>query len=320
MNNKKAPKQLNICIPAFSTESRTDDIQENGLNKQTVHELLDVIKSTIDQLNRAGFELEKDFKNRITEKVFTNIEYFDCGHKKDPWLIIKFSAFSKNFHDGEFHSDTQAIKLKRENKIGTSNCYFAIYPIMKNANSLLERNFLIFFYEDPTKDDDFIGNCKSVIEKIIPLKLRNIKPKKALEEINSEVADDLIITFSSWEPSEEDELSSFNEYKIGKGKKITRQTVQCRNVPGNLIERFAESIHGFIGKNSRYSIKTTNNNKVINLDYERGETEKVKEAAMSMFNYKTECSHKDLESGNIFQKDYVESKIKAVISTFLRPQ
>ncbi len=133
-------------------------------------------------------------EKKTYERVIKGIDYEETIIGDRPALLIKTTAYNTNYIDG-FYEERSKVPLTKDSKIGSDNNFMLMYPHISGlTQNQYKYYWIVLLYEDPNKVfNELSGTAKAVLNKVLNIKIENIKLKKLINEIiTKKVAPELI--------------------------------------------------------------------------------------------------------------------------------
>ncbi|UVD79375.1 hypothetical protein NWE55_14780 [Myroides albus] len=303
-----------IKVPIFSSEIK--DRTEGGLFEfNNYNSLIDYIKSKIDKFNESKKVVTQSKSSKVKEMQISKIEYFDSEFEKVPTLLLKVTAYNTNLLDGFVEIDEKK-ELKSTDKVGSDTNFMLIYPcIFGPSTDKFSYQFKFFVYDDPTKDShEIISICKLVSNKILDIKIRNLKLDNILKELHEDkILENVEIHLSSQYEEADDPDIKMKKYLVkSKVSKITKNNY--KDIPS---EKFENLLNQTDGSFIRRTFKLVKNKREIKITQEyKSDLNKLSNSIEEIFNSQYELNQEDLK--NIFEKGFVLKNLELALRDFYK--
>lgn len=301
-----------IKVPIFSSEMIEN--QKGMFEEADYSSMIRFIKDKIDKFNQNKPIIKKSKFNKVKETQIANIEYFDFDFESIPTLLIKITAFNTNLIDGFVEIDTK-IKFQKNHKLGSETNFVLIYPsIYGDDSSTFKYQWKFFIYDDPTKEtNEILSIAKLVCNKILDIKIRNLKLESILKEINEyKILENIEVQLSSfYEDSEENDIILRN-YVINSKISKSRKT-KYENIPSEKFETLLADKDNF----NRRIIKLIKNNRELRITEERKQDlNKFSQTIEEIFN--TQITFDESDITKMFDNDFVIKNLNSVLKEFIK--
>jgi len=301
-----------IKVPIFSSEIIEN--QKGMFDEPNYHSMIKFLKDKIDKFNQNKPIIRKSKYNKVKETQIDSIAYFDFDFESIPTLLIRITAFNTNLIDGFVEIDTK-INLKKSHKLGSETNFVLIYPSIFGDNSnTFKYQWKFFIYDDPTKETyEIISVAKLVCNKILDIKIRNLKLESILKEIREhKILENIEVQLSSYyENSEENDILLKNyviNSKISKSRKS-----KYENIPSDKFENLLAEKDNF----NRRVIKLIKNNRELRITEERkNDLNKFSQTIEEIFN--TQIKFDDLDINRMFDNEFVVKNLNSVLTEFIK--
>lgn len=311
-------KTYSLKVPVYISDSVEDEkkiIEFDGF-ELSQKLLIDTVISRIQQYEENPISISKRKRNKTGTQNIEKVNYEEISLGNDICLLLNVTSFSTNIFDG-FVEKEKRIKLDRTDKLGSENHYFILYPHIFGVNKR-QFKWIILLYEDPNKENsEIVSAVKLVLKEILDIKPVNIKMRELMEKLSSkgvisELSMKLVaVTF------EDNEV----DYEIDNyltQTKITRiKEKKYRDVPAEEISSLIEDKS--LGEYKRRAIRILQGKQELKLEqeYKDENKERMTELAEEIFNFTTEVSSEEIETGQIYKKDFIIKKLQPVLENYL---
>ncbi|MCW2119933.1 hypothetical protein [Flavobacterium sp. 7A] len=301
-----------IKVPIFSSEMIEN---EKGMFEEANYlSMIKFIKDKIDKFNQHKPIIKKSKFNKVKETQIANIEYFDFDFESVPTLLLKITAFNTNLIDGFVEIDTK-INFKKNHKLGSETNFVLIYPsIYGDDSSSFKYQWKFFIYDDPTKETyEIISIAKLVCNKILYIKIRNLKLENIIKEIREEkILENMEVQLSSfYENSEENDII-LRKYVITSKISKSRKT-KYENIPSEKFEDLLAEKDDF----NRRIIKLIKNNRELRITEERkNDLNKFSQTIEEIFN--TQITFDNSNIIRMFENDFIVKNLNSVLTEFIK--
>ncbi|GAB3721944.1 hypothetical protein [Spirosoma lituiforme] len=303
-----------IKVPVYVSDIKSasdlfDTIDYNYLVKSIIR--------TIDEYNQSSKEIKYAKKKKTYERVVKGIDYEETIIGDRPALLIKTTAYNTNYIDG-FYEERNKVALTKDSKIGSDNNFMLMYPHISGLNQVQYKYYwIILLYEDPNKVfNELASTAKAVLNKVLNIKIENIKLKKVINDITiKKVAPELIIRLVTVDHDVDNEQPELKRYLIEAKNKIVIER-RYKNLP-------AEETISLLENRQDTRKKFQNIKRVIfgNQEYRytqssEGElNQRIKETVEEIYNSEIPISEKDLQD-NLYNHTFVIDKFKQVLTEY----
>ncbi|MET3035913.1 hypothetical protein ABXT08_07425 [Chryseobacterium sp. NRRL B-14859] len=304
-----------IKVPIFSSEIK--EIDEGGLfESNDYNSLINYVKNKINSFVETRNVVTQSRTNKVKEMQISNIEYFDSDFEGIPILLLKITAYNTNLLDG-FVETEEKRELKSTDKVGSDTNYMLVYPsIFGVTSSKFTYQFKFFVYDDPTKEShEIISICKLVSNKILEIKVRNLKLDNILKELKQdELLENVEIQLSSQTEETEDPEIKLKQYLVkSKVSKITKNNY--KNIP---TERFENLLNHSEGNFIKRTLKVIRNKREYKITQEKhkDDFDRLNNTVEEIFNSQYELNQEDLEK--MFDEEFIFKNLKFALTDFYK--
>lgn len=304
-----------IKVPIFSSEIK--HVDDGGLFESNNYKsLIDHVKKRIDTFNNENTVVTQDRTNKVKQMQISKIEYFDSEFEKIPILLLKITAYNTNLLDG-FVETEEKRELKSTDKVGSDTNYMIVYPrIFNYTTSKFTYQFKFFVYDDPTKEShEIISICKLVSNKILYIKVRNLKLGNILKELKEdEVIENIEVQLSSQTEDTEDSEIKLRQYLV-KSKVLKIIKNNYKNIP---IDRFESFVYKSEGNFIRRILKVFKNKTEYKITQERhkDDLQRLSNTVEEIFNSQYELNQEDI--GKLFDEDFILKNLRLALTDFYK--
>ncbi len=303
-----------IKVPIFSSEIK-DKIEGELFKFDNYKSLINYVKSKIDKFNESEIVLTQSRSNKVKEMQISKIEYFESAFEKVPTLLVKITAYNTNLLDGFVEIDEKK-ELKSTDKVGSDTNYMLIYPsIFGTTTEKFTYQFKFFVYDDPTKEShEIISICKLVTNRILEVKVRNLKLENILKELHEDkILKDIEIHLSSQSEETEDPEIKLKNYLVkSKVSKIIKNSY--KDIPTSKFENLIkDSTNSFL----RRTFKLFKNKREIRITQEyKSELNRLSNTIEEIFNSQYELNQDDLK--NLFETPFILKNLELALRDFYK--
>lgn len=310
----KKEKLYKIKIPVYSSELLE---KKKGLfNGHTYKDMIDFLDSELKLYAEKKPKLSRKIRNKVKEMEIQNIEKIESSIGGIPVRLIKISAYNTNLVDGYLETK-EKITFSKKDKIGSETNFMLLYPIIIGLNEEdYQYQWQILFYEDPTKDNrELVSICKTVLEKVFRIKVRNIKLDRVLKLLKEKkVISELSMQFNSQSNDENEVETNLRQYLVNAHlKKIKYENF--KDVPFDDIEKIISSTD-YTREYQKRVLKFFLKKKEFKLTNEYIEAKAtIKNTVEEIFNSEVTVSESEIET--LFETDFIIEKMSRVIQEYL---
>lgn len=304
-----------IKVPIFSSEIK--EIDDGGLfESNNYNSLIKFIKDKIEVFTLGRSIVKQSHTNKVKEMQISHIQYFDSTFEEIPILLLKITAYNTNLLDG-FIETEEKRKLKSTDKVGSETNYMLIFPSIQGVNtSKFTYQFKFFIYDDPTKEShEIISICKLVSNKILNIKVRNLKLDNILKELKEDdVIENVEIQLSSQTEENDDPEIKLKQYLVkSKVSKITKNNY--KNIP---VDKFENLLTQSSGNFIRRTLKVIKNRREFKITQEKhkSDLQKLNNTIEEIFNSQYELNQGELEQ--LFNIDFILKNLKLAVTDFYK--
>lgn len=185
-NNQEA--ELNkIKIPAYISEPVTSPVEVVHTYAEMVTNMVHIIDSYNNRDNE--HKIGSKLRGKSITKQIHHID-FDVYQDGDiPVILLRISEKKKGFTDLALEAaerENPSI-ISQEDALATQYNCAVLYPNIDNRGEEISNNWITFVYVDPGKTDkDVISTVKTTLQRVLKLKIKNVKSNAANEMIQRE--------------------------------------------------------------------------------------------------------------------------------------
>lgn len=311
----KKEKNFQLKIPVYTTEIIEDaEGLFGGATYQDMYSFIDnKTKEFVQNRPKILYENYNKTKKTVIKEIV--LKEHQLGATKG--FLVKALTYTTNLYDGYFEGD-EKINFKRDNKLGTDNNYFFIYPQIKG----LEKNkyqhyFIVLVYEDPHKNsDDILKICKLALNKIFKTPIRNIKLPTLLDELRLlSKAQEFQMKFTAIHFNDNDVELKCRDY-LTDGTLKRQKIEKYKNIPIPLVEEmiFNKNVNDY----DKVESKIINGKKEykITKDLLKEANDVINETAEKVFNATSVITENELDT-LLFDEDFIISKLAPILVNYL---
>jgi len=316
MNAPIEEKQLTIKIPVYVSElvETTNDI----FGPVTYQKMVSQIKDKIDKYNSFSEPIVISRKNKVSEKVIETIIPIEVEILDRKSLLIQYTSYTTNYNDGFFEKDSR-IKLTRDAKFGSTNHFMLLCPYIKNSAFTTTSHWIILIYEDPNKESaDIITTAKVLLNKVIQIKVKNIKLNSAIEAIKKAgVIENAIVRITTVDTDPDNDGTLFRTHLVG-----SRTTIISEKEYRNLPPESAIALIGIEGTMRNYyrAVKKLflSEKKEIKVTqvFKEENNNSITQTVEEIYNTKSIISEYELEN-SLYDSTFVLQKLTPVLIEYL---
>ena len=313
---KKVERDLSfeIKIPVYSSELIGE---EQGLFAgPSYHDMIRYVHNKISTFQENLPKISKNKRNKLMTTEVADIKYFDFTIGPVPVVLVQVSAYNTNLLDGYVETEKK-ITLQQDHKLGSDNNFFLLYPrILGLDPNTFQRQWLVFVYEDPNKENSqLVGTVKLVLKKIFDISTVNIKLSALLETLREiGTIQELNLKFTSMIHNENEIDVKLRPYLV-ESKLQKKRDEYFENVPFNETEEIiseSENDEEYQKKEIRFKV----GRREYKFTRERKEAEeKIKETVEEIFN--TRIAIKKADLNNLYKPEYIMEKMIPVVQSYL---
>ena len=311
-NRTSKAKSYQISLPLFVIPLKKEDKGLFGaLNEK---QMVETLKENLDTFPVT--ELPSRGKSKRTHITSLHLSIISIDDK--PELLVRASVFDSNLDDTYLNDGSNKSKISKSSKLGGEKYFILFYPKIEGQNS--EKyiyTWLQVVYEDPTHST---GVATAVAKKLVQSQIQtepfNVKLQSAIDDFKAlaycpEVQVRLVSVYHKGEC----EYPQFKEYLTD--VHVTEQSVYTF---ANMPQKDVESLLRDQTDNGEVVVhkKAIFGKKEYHVKRERyDERKQWRESVEQLFNSKHEVSQEEIESGRIFEDDFVIDVFNTVITNYL---
>ena len=305
-------KTYKIKIPVYTTSMLNKEV---GLFEDVTYD--EMLKFVKDKIEKYAFPLSSPTRNKTLMTVIKGIKVEEVALGSDKALLLQISAYDTNFYDGYFEG-AERITITKDNKIGKDSNYILFVPRIKGLTAeSYTCYFLMFVYEDPTKQNGEVSRlAKLMAREIIQVPVENIKLPVIMRELKEcKTIPELQIRYSSMYEAENDVDVKYVPYLLG--SKLEKKKVRdFKDMPFEVMSELLNDK----SDDEDYQIKKTSI-KVGKTEYRIKSyideaKEELQETAEKIFNFSIGITQAELDD-KIYDQDFIIEKLQAVLNNYL---
>ena len=278
-------------------------------------------KSMVENLkfNLDKFPITKlPSRGKLKETKIKSLQSSIIEIDKTPALLVRASVFDSNLADTYLSDGSNKSKLSKTSELGGENYFSLFYPKIEGQNSeQYIYTWLQVVYEDPTHQT---GVATAVAKKLVQSQIEtepyNVKLQSAIDDFKHiALCQEVNVELITVEHDNESEFPQFNQY-LTKSRVTKQSSYTFTNIP----EKDVESILRDNNETGYVSIskKAIFGNKEYHVKKRRfDDAQEWKESVEQLFNSTQEVTKDDVESGKIFETDFVIKVFEAALSDYL---
>lgn len=291
--------------------------EEKGLfgaiDKKTMVENL---KVQLEQFPKSELSNKGKVKTTHIDQIKSEIVYMD---DETPCLLVQASISDSNLEDTYLSGpDFDKSKLPKDGKLSGEKYFILFYPRIEGLDSnTYTYTWLQVVYEDPTHQTGVATKvAKKIARTLLNTETFNIKLQSAIEDFKKiRLFPEVEIELSSVEFKTSSEFSKYQQYLV-EAKETKQVKYSFKNMPNDIVEdifKDADS-HGYITTKARAIIAKKEYR--VKREYYQDNID-LKATFEQLYNYSYEVSKEDVDSGKIFNNDYLLERFSSVIKAYL---
>lgn len=309
---RKDKKSYQISLPLFVIPLKKED---KGLFGALDHrQMVETLKVALDKFPVTELPSRGKSKRTHITSVHTEIVSID----NTPSLLVRASVFDSNLDDTYLNEGENKSKIPKSSRLGGENYFILFYPKIEGQDS--EKyiyTWLQIVYEDPTHPT---GVATAVAKKLVQSQIHtepfNVKLQSAIDDFKAiAYCPEVQVRLVSVYHKSESDFPQFKEY-------LTDIQVRedCTYSFANMPQKEVVSLLRDNSENGEVVVhkKAIFGRKEYHVKRERfDDTKEWKESVEQLFNSKHNVSIEEIESGRIFETDFVMDVFSSVLSNYL---
>lgn len=309
---KNKTKNYQISLPLFIIPLKRE--QKGLFGALTEKEMVETLKNNLDSFPIT--ELPSRGKSKKTHITSLHTSIINVGDK--PALLVRASVFDSNLDDTYLNDGSSKSKIAKSSKLGGEKYFILFYPRIEGLNSdNYIYTWLQVVYEDPTHST---GVATAVAKKLVQSQIQtepfNVKLQSAIDDFKAiAYCPEVQVKLVSVYHKTDSEYPQFNEYLTD--VQVTEHSVYTF---ANMPQKDVETLLRDQTDNGEVVVykKAVFGKKEYRVKRERYDDSKQwKESVEQLFNSKHEVTQNEIETGKIFEDDFVTNVFTEVITNYL---
>lgn len=303
-----------IKIPAYISEPVTN--QSEVLN--TYAEMMQSMIAMIDAYNNRDEEHKISNKLRgksITKEIY-HIDYDRSVDGDTPVLLLRISEKKKGFTDLTVEGTNTSV-VGRDDKLTTQYNCAVLYPNIDNRGLELSNNWVTFVYVDPGKTDtDVISTVKMTLNRILKLKIKNVKSSAANALIRREgLIPKLTAQYVVVLNNENESLDIRGQMISSTVKEIKK--FEYQDIPAEDVEEYVNSQNDRTYSERKITLSFADSQELKYVHKQDAEQQTLLDAIEQVYNYEIEILLADFP--RMYDSDFILRQVRDAALQFYSP-
>lgn len=302
-----------IKIPAYISEPITN----NAEVVETYEEMIEDMVRKIDSYNNRDNEHKVGSKLRgksITKQIY-HID-FDRYYDGDvPIILLRISEKKKGFTDLTIEPAVRENSsiITQDDILATQYNCAVLYPNIDNRGSEISNNWITFVYVDPGKTDrDIISTIKTTLQRVLGLKIKNVKSNAANELIQKEgLISKLKVQYVIVYNNDNESLDIRGEQISSTIKEVKK--FEYQDIPSEDVERFVNRQNECQYTERKISVSLADNQELKYIHKINAE-QVITDAIEQIYNYETDMLRTDFP--RMYNSDFILEKVRGAARQF----
>lgn len=302
-----------IKIPAYISEPITN----NAEVVETYEEMIEDMVRKIDSYNNRDNEHKVGSKLRgksITKQIY-HID-FDRYYDGDvPIILLRISEKKKGFTDLTIEPAVRENSsiITQDDILATQYNCAVLYPNIDNRGDEISNNWITFVYVDPGKTDrDIISTIKTTLQRVLGLKIKNVKSNAANELIQKEgLISKLKVQYVIVYNNDNESLDIRGEQISSTIKEVKK--FEYQDIPSEDVERFVNRQNECQYTERKISVSLADNQELKYIHKINAE-QVITDAIEQIYNYETDMLRTDFP--RMYNSDFILEKVRGAARQF----
>ena len=302
-----------IKIPAYISEPITN----NAEVVETYEEMIEDMVRKIDSYNNRDNEHKVGSKLRgksITKQIY-HID-FDRYYDGDvPIILLRISEKKKGFTDLTIEPAVRENSsiITQDDILATQYNCAVLYPNIDNRGGEISNNWITFVYVDPGKTDrDIISTIKTTLQRLLGLKIKNVKSNAANELIQKEgLISKLKVQYVIVYNNDNESLDIRGEQISSTIKEVKK--FEYQDIPSEDVERFVNRQNECQYTERKISVSLADNQELKYIHKINAE-QVITDAIEQIYNYETDMLRTDFP--RMYNSDFILEKVRGAARQF----
>lgn len=306
-----------LKLPVFVIPLKKEDKGLFGaMDKPTMVENL---KAQLEKFPKTELSNRGKLKTtRIDRLILTSINL----DENSPCLLVQAEVSDSNLEDTYLSGpDLPKSKIPKSSIISGEKYFILFYPRIEGADSdSYTYTWLQVIYEDPTHDTGVATKvAKKIAKAIMNVESFNVKLQSAIEDFKKiSMFPEVQIELSSVDIAPTNEYSKYDAYLV-ESFESRHVKYNFKNMPHEVVEEIFRDTdsHGYITTKAK-AVIAKKEYRVKREHYQ--DQADLKATFEQLYNFSYEVSKEEIESGKIFEEDFLIKRFSSVIEAYLLNQ
>lgn len=302
-----------IKIPAYISEPITNNAEVVEIYEEMIEDMV----RKIDSYNNRDNEHKVGSKLRgksITKQIY-HID-FDRYYDGDvPIILLRISEKKKGFTDLTIEPAVRENSsiITQDDILATQYNCAVLYPNIDNRGGEISNNWITFVYVDPGKTDrDIISTIKTTLQRVLGLKIKNVKSNAANELIQKEgLISKLKVQYVIVYNNDNESLDIRGEQISSTIKEVKK--FEYQDIPSEDVERFVNRQNECQYTERKISVSLADNQELKYIHKINAE-QVITDAIEQIYNYETDMLRTDFP--RMYNSDFILEKVRGAARQF----
>ncbi len=319
--------EYRVKVPVYVT-GNLERIEDDLLfSPTTCDSLISEVKDVIVNYNNRGQKVAKSNRRKSSIIGVQSIMVHVCSYDEDKCLLLQATVFKTNLIDGYYKraNDSDIVEeedgnsvfvFQQNDKLCSSTHFILLYPSVFSVENRTIIYWRVFVYEDPTKSNEEVTHvAKMIMKDILKTPIKNIKEEKLLNDLkDAKCVSNVELTFYAFNDIDDETPPYLQEYNYsGKIKKEKKYKLDNMSSEDAIKAYNDEDMGAYTKKVIKYTLP---NRRVLSVSMTEFK-DNIHRAIEDSFNYFFTVTGDDLNSGRIFDIDFIRTHIQAVFTNFM---
>lgn len=299
-----------IKIPAYISENITNTFEV----VDTYVEMINNVTTIIDNYNNRTEDrkLATKIRGKNIQKEISSISYERHYDGDTPILLLRISEKKHGFTDLSIEGEKTSI-IEQNDKLATQYNCAVLYPNINTIGTETSNSWTTFVYLDSGKTDaEVVTTVKTVLNRILKLKINNVKSKAANELIRREgVIPKLVAQYVTVTNNDNERLKIRGVQIKATIKEV--KTFEYQSIPSEDVENYVNKPNDLEYSERKITVSLVDNHE-LKYTHKQNAAETVKDAIEQIYNYETEMLLTDIE--RMYNSDFILENVRGAAQQF----
>lgn len=302
-----------IKIPAYISEPITNQAEVVDTYAAMIEDMVRKIDAynNRDENHKVGSKLRG---KSITKQIY-HIDFDRYQDGEIPVILLRISEKKKGFTDLTIEAAARQTSsvVTQDDALATQYNCAVLYPNIDNRGDDISNNWITFVYVEPGKTDrDIISTVKTTLQRILGLKIKNVKSNAANELIHREgLISKLKVQYVTIYNNDNENLDIRGE-QIRATIKETKN-FEYQDIPSEDVERFVNRQNECQYTERKISVSLSDNQELKYI-HKLNEDQVITDAIEQIYNYETDILISDFP--RMYNSDFILEKVRGAARQF----